>query len=111
MPFDAKSPGPLRERGVTGLTIKKRGIRLDDDELRRQLRIGRSAGDGAQATVIPDPAGRAADSARRRPHLTFSPSELSRPVLQGPTIRRHRQNMLKVLASGEKFCAGRGRVR
>ena len=42
----------LRERGVTGLTIKKRGVRLDDDELRRQLRIGRKAGDGAQATVI-----------------------------------------------------------
>ena len=42
----------LRQHGVTGLTIKKRGVRLDDDELRRQLRIGRKAGDGAQATVI-----------------------------------------------------------
>ena len=53
MPFTVKSLRAwLRERGVTGLTIKKRGIRLDDDELRRQLRIGRKAGDGAQATVI-----------------------------------------------------------
>ena len=41
-----------RSTGSTGLTIKKRGVRLDDDELRRQLRIGRKAGDGAQATVI-----------------------------------------------------------
>jgi hypothetical protein len=53
MPFTVKSLRAwLRERGVTGLTIKKRGIRLDDDELRRQLKIGRKAGDGAQATVI-----------------------------------------------------------
>ena len=53
MPFSAKSLRAwLRQHGVTGLTIKKRGVRLDDDELRRQLRIGRKAGDGAQATVI-----------------------------------------------------------
>ncbi len=53
MPFTTRSLRAwLRERGVTGLTIKKRGIRLDDDELRRQLKIGRKAGDGAQATVI-----------------------------------------------------------
>ena len=53
MPFSEKSLRAwLREHGVTGLTIKKRGVRLDDDELRRQLRIGRKAGDGAQATVI-----------------------------------------------------------
>ena len=44
--------GVAGPHGVTGLTIKKRGVRLDDDELRRQLRIGRKAGDGAQATVI-----------------------------------------------------------
>ena len=42
----------LAQHGVTGLTIKKRGVRLDDDELRRQLRIGRKAGSGRQATVI-----------------------------------------------------------
>ena len=41
-----------QQHGITGLTIKKRGVRLDDEELRRQLRIGRKAGDGAQATVI-----------------------------------------------------------
>ena len=53
MPFSTKSLRAwLRQHGVTGLTIKKRGVRLDDDELRRQLRIGRKAGDGAQATVI-----------------------------------------------------------
>lgn len=42
----------LRERGVTGVTIKKRGVRLDDDHLRSQLKIGRGAGSGAQATVV-----------------------------------------------------------
>lgn len=53
MPFGVKSLRAwLAQHGVTGLTIKKRGVRLDDDELRRQLRIGRKAGDGAQATVI-----------------------------------------------------------
>ena len=53
MPFGVKTLRAwLRQHGVTGLTIKKRGVRLDDDELRRQLRIGRKAGDGAQATVI-----------------------------------------------------------
>ncbi|MGB7818163.1 MAG: class I SAM-dependent methyltransferase, partial [Ornithinibacter sp.] len=53
MPFTVKSLRAwLVERGVTGLTIKKRGVRLDDDALRRQLRIGRKAGDGAQATII-----------------------------------------------------------
>lgn len=53
MPFTTKAlRGWLRERGVTGLTIKKRGIRLDDDALRRELRIGRKAGDGEQATVV-----------------------------------------------------------
>ena len=53
MPFSTRSLRAwLRQHGVTGLTIKKRGVRLDDDELRRQLRIGRKAGDGAQATVI-----------------------------------------------------------
>ncbi len=53
MPFGVKSLRAwLRQHGITGLTIKKRGVRLDDDELRRELRIGRKAGDGAQATVI-----------------------------------------------------------
>ena len=53
MPFSVKSLRAwLKQHGVTGLTIKKRGVRLDDDELRRQLRIGRKAGDGAQATVV-----------------------------------------------------------
>lgn len=42
----------LREHDVTGLTIKKRGIRLDDEQLRRQLKVGRDAGDGAQTTVV-----------------------------------------------------------
>lgn len=42
----------LREHGITGLTIKKRGIRLDEDQLRRQLKIGRGAGDGASATIV-----------------------------------------------------------
>lgn len=42
----------LRQHGVTGLTIKKRGVRLDDDHLRGQLKIGRSAGSGAQATLV-----------------------------------------------------------
>lgn len=53
MPFAVKSlRGWLRERGITGLTIKKRGVRLDDDALRRDLRIGRGAGKGAQATIL-----------------------------------------------------------
>ena len=53
MPFSVKVLRAwLAQRGITGLTIKKRGVRLDDDELRRQLRIGRKAGSGHQATVI-----------------------------------------------------------
>jgi hypothetical protein len=53
MPFSTKVLRSwLAQHGVTGLTIKKRGVRLDDDELRRQLKIGRKAGGGAQATVI-----------------------------------------------------------
>ncbi len=53
MPFTTKTlRGWLREHHVTGLTIKKRGIRLDDDDLRRQLRIGPKAGDGEQATIV-----------------------------------------------------------
>ncbi len=53
MPFTTKLlRGWLRERGITGLTIKKRGVRLDEDGLRRELRIGRKAGDGGQATVV-----------------------------------------------------------
>ncbi|MEO6791628.1 MAG: class I SAM-dependent methyltransferase [Ornithinibacter sp.] len=53
MPFTVRSLRSwLVEHGVTGLTIKKRGVRLDDEELRRQLKIGRKAGTGAQATII-----------------------------------------------------------
>lgn len=53
MPFTVKSlRGWLREHGVTGLTIKKRGIRLDDEQLRRDLKIGTKAGSGEQATVV-----------------------------------------------------------
>ena len=53
MPFTVKTLRAwLREHGVTGLTIKKRGIRLDDDQLRRDLRIGTKAGSGEQATVV-----------------------------------------------------------
>ena len=42
----------LRDRGITGVTIKKRGVQVDEDRLRRELRIGRKAGTGAQATVV-----------------------------------------------------------
>nr|WP_246297600.1 class I SAM-dependent methyltransferase [Janibacter cremeus] len=53
MPFSVKALRAwLREHGITGLTIKKRGIRLDEDQLRRQLKIGRGAGDGASATIV-----------------------------------------------------------
>ena len=50
--FPGQKARPLRERGITGLTIKKRGIRIDDERLRRDLRIGRGAGDGASTTVL-----------------------------------------------------------
>lgn len=53
MPLNVKSlRAYLRERAITGLTIKKRGVRLDDESLRRQLQVGRKAGDGEQATVV-----------------------------------------------------------
>lgn len=53
MPFTVKTLRAwLREHGVTGLTIKKRGIRLDDEQLRRDLKIGTRAGSGDQATVV-----------------------------------------------------------
>lgn len=53
MPFNVKSLRSwLRTRGITGVTIKKRGIRLDEDRLRRELRIGRKAGSGEQATIV-----------------------------------------------------------
>ncbi len=53
MPFAVKRLRAwLRERGVTGLTVKKRGVRLDEDELRRALRVGTTAGAGATATVL-----------------------------------------------------------
>jgi len=53
MPFGVKPLRAwLREHGVTGLTIKKRGVRLDDEQLRRDLKIGTKAGSGEQATVV-----------------------------------------------------------
>ncbi|PRY49223.1 hypothetical protein BCF74_1458 [Knoellia remsis] len=53
MPFSVKTlRGWLREHGVTGLTVKKRGVRLDDGQLRRDLKIGTGAGSGEQATVV-----------------------------------------------------------
>jgi hypothetical protein len=53
MPYNAKGVRAwLRERGVTGVTIKKRGIRTDEDALRRELGLGRKAGDGEQATLV-----------------------------------------------------------
>ena len=53
MPFSVKGLRAwLREHGITGLTIKKRGMRLDEDQLRHQLKIGRGAGDGASATIV-----------------------------------------------------------
>lgn len=53
MPFNAKSLRIwLRERGITGVTIKKRGVRLNDDALRQDLGIGRKAGDGDQTTIV-----------------------------------------------------------
>lgn len=53
MPFNVKSLRAwLRTRGITGVTIKKRGVRLDEDRLRRDLRIGRGAGSGAQAVIV-----------------------------------------------------------
>lgn len=53
MPFNVKTLRAwLRTRGVTGVTIKKRGIRIDEDRLRRELKIGRKAGSGAQETLL-----------------------------------------------------------
>lgn len=53
MPFNAKAVRAwLRARGITGVTIKKRGIRLDEDQLRRQLGVGRKAGSGGQVTLV-----------------------------------------------------------
>ncbi len=42
----------LRERGITGLTIKQRGTGLDEDDLRRRLKVGRGAGSGERATIV-----------------------------------------------------------
>ncbi|MDN5718032.1 MAG: class I SAM-dependent methyltransferase [Janibacter sp.] len=53
MPFAVKGLRAwLRERNITGLTIKKRGIRLDEDQLRKQLKIARHAGSGESATIV-----------------------------------------------------------
>ena len=40
MPFNVKAlRGWLRDHGVDRLTIKKRGVSVDADQLRRQLRL------------------------------------------------------------------------
>ena len=53
IPFSVKEMRAwMRRHEVTGLTIKKRGVRLDEDALRRQLKIGRGAGSGARAVVL-----------------------------------------------------------
>lgn len=53
MPFNTKAfRAWLRARGITGLTIKKRGVTLDEERLRRDLRITRKAGAGEQAVVV-----------------------------------------------------------
>lgn len=53
MPLHVKSLRAwLRTRGITGVTIKKRGVRLDEDRLRRDLRIGRGAGSGDQVVLV-----------------------------------------------------------
>ncbi len=53
MPFTVKRLRAwLRDRGITGVTIKKRGVRLDDEQLRRDLRVGRGAGDGESVTLL-----------------------------------------------------------
>jgi hypothetical protein len=53
MPYNAKAVRAwLRARGVTGVTIKKRGIRTDEEALRRELGLGRKAGAGEQATLV-----------------------------------------------------------
>ncbi len=53
MPFHPKATRQwLRTRGVTGVTIKKRGIRADETQLRRDLGVGRGAGTGAQASLV-----------------------------------------------------------
>ncbi|MDO5504600.1 MAG: class I SAM-dependent methyltransferase [Actinomycetia bacterium] len=53
MPFNVKALRTwLRDRGITGVTIKKRGVQIDEDRLRRDLRITRKAGSGVQATIV-----------------------------------------------------------
>ena len=108
MPFSVRSLRAwLRQHGITGLTIKKRGVRLDDDELRRQLRIGRKAGDGAQATVILTRVAGPAGRPRRRPRLTPARVQLSRPIPEASRSHRNRCGAkVKVPAPGEKV--GRG---
>ncbi|NLJ54823.1 MAG: class I SAM-dependent methyltransferase [Intrasporangiaceae bacterium] len=53
MPFNVKALRTwLRDRGITGVTIKKRGVQVEEDRLRRDLRITRKAGSGAQTTIV-----------------------------------------------------------
>lgn len=48
MPFNVKTLRSwLREHEITRLTIKKRGIRLDDDQLRAQLKLAKKGGEEA----------------------------------------------------------------
>ncbi|GIG65951.1 class I SAM-dependent methyltransferase [Phytomonospora endophytica] len=52
MPFVVKRlRAALRERGVGRLTVKKRGVDVDPDALRRELLKGKAAG-SAEATVV-----------------------------------------------------------
>lgn len=53
LPFNVKALRAwLRDRGITGVTIKRRGVQGDEDRLRRDLGITRKAGSGAQATIV-----------------------------------------------------------
>lgn len=53
MPFSPKDVRAwLRRQGVTGVTLKKRGVDVDEAALRRQLKVGTGAGAGAQATIL-----------------------------------------------------------
>jgi len=50
----------LRREGITGLTIKRRGGRLDPDDLRRRLGLSRRGGDQATLLLTVGPDGPAA---------------------------------------------------
>lgn len=53
MPLNTKALRAwLRTRGITGVTVKKRGVRIDEDRLRRDLRITRKAGSGEHVVLV-----------------------------------------------------------